>query len=822
MADTPRILELASKLSLDEKAALTAGADLWHSAAVPRVGVPALVLSDGPSGARGVHMGEGATSALFPCGTALAASWNPELAREVGAAIAEDARTKGANVLLGPTVNLHRSPLAGRNFECHSEDPQLSAQIAVGFVRGVQSRSVAACVKHFVANDQEFERMSISSEVGERALRELYLAPFEAAVREAGAWCVMSAYNRLNGTFASEHPWLLGELLKGEWGFDGVVVSDWYGTYSDVSPARAGLDLEMPGPGRRLGAKLADAVRAGELAEGVLDAAVLRLLRLCERTGAFERPAPEREESVDRPEHRALARRAAGEAIVLLRNEPVRGGHSLLPLDARGLRRLALIGPNAGIAVVQGGGSARVRPHYAVSPLEGIAKRCGDAVEVVFEPGCTSHKTLPALREPLLDGPLRVEYWNGHEPVGAPARSAESRESSFTWFGRFAPEIDPRAFSVRVAGVLAPRESGPHQLSLISAGKSRLFVDGALVVDNWTAQTPGDSFFNLGSSEVRGTVPLQAGRKYDLSIEFANVDRVGLGGLKVGGLRVEPADAMLERAVACAAASDAAVVVVGLNDEWESEGHDRTTLALPGRQRELVERVAAANPRTVVVVNAGAPVDLEWLERVPAALQLWYAGQESGNALADVLFGDADPSGRLPHTVPRRLEDTPAFLDWPGERGRSVYGEGLFIGYRWYERRKIEPRLPFGHGLSYTRFEYANLRLARARLRPGEPLEVSVEVANRGARAGREVVQLYVRDAEASVARPEKELRAFAKLELAPGESRTVRFTLEPRALSFWDPERKDWTAEPGEFEVCVGASSQDLRGRAAFVLEPA
>ncbi|HXZ84175.1 MAG TPA: glycoside hydrolase family 3 C-terminal domain-containing protein [Myxococcota bacterium] len=809
-------------LSLDEKAALTAGADLWHTVAIPRLGIPALVLSDGPSGARGVHMGEGPTSALFPCGTALAATWSPELAFAVGAAIAEDARTKGANVLLGPTMNLHRSPLAGRNFECHSEDPLLSARIAVGFVRGVQSRGVAACAKHFVANDQEFERMSISAEVGERALRELYLVPFEAAVREGGAWCVMSAYNRLNGTFASEHPWLLGELLKGEWGFDGVVVSDWYGTYSDVQPARAGLDLEMPGPARHLGAKLAEAVRAGALAENALDAAVLRLLRLCERTGAFERAPLEREEALDRPEHRALARRAAAEAIVLLKNDALAEGRSLLPLDARALRSLALIGPNAAIAVVQGGGSARVHPHHAVSPLEGIAKRCGDGVSIACEPGCTSHKTLPALRAPLREGALRVEYWNGHVPSGAPARSSESLEASFTWFGRFASEIDPRAFSARVHGVLAPRESGDHQLSLISAGKSRLFVDGELVVDNWTAQTPGDAFFNLGSSEVRGALRLEAGRKYELAIEFANVGRVGLGGLKIGALRVEPAELMLERAVARAAASDAAIVVVGLNDEWESEGHDRTTLALPGRQRELVERVAAANPRTVVVVNAGAPVDLEWLARVPAAVQLWYAGQESGHALADVLFGDVNPSGRLPHTVPRRIEDTPAFLDWPGERGRSVYSEGLFVGYRWYERRRIEPRLPFGHGLSYTRFEYAELRVARPRLRPGESQEVSLEVANRGARAGQEVVQLYVRDLAASVARPEQELRAFEKVALAPGESRRVRFTLEPRALSFWDPALGNWVAEPGEFELCVGASSQDVRCRASFVLEPA
>lgn len=816
MSDTRRTDELLERLTLDEKASLTAGADLWHSVAIPRVGVPGLVLSDGPSGARGVHMGEGATSASFPCGTALGATWNPELVEAVGAAIAEDARTKGVHVLLGPTVNLHRSPLAGRNFECYSEDPHLSARIATAFIRGVQSRGVSACVKHFVANDQEFERMSISSEVDERVLRELYLVPFEAAVREAGVWSLMSAYNRVNGTHASQHPWLLGELLKREWGFDGLVISDWLGTHATEATANAGLDLEMPGPARHLGAKLAAAVRAGLVAESVLDESVRRLLRLAERTRAFEEAPPEQERAVDRPEHQALARRAASEAIVLLRNE-----RETLPLAVDRLRSLALIGPNAGLAVIQGGGSARVRPHYAVSPLDAIRKRVGDGVEVHFEPGCTSHKTLPALGPELLEGKLRIEYWNGHEPSGPPLLSRESREASFTWFGKFAPEIDPRAFSVRVSGALAPRVSGDHEFALVSAGKSRLFVGGELVVDNWSEQAPGDAFFNLGSAEKRGTLRLEAGHKVDVAVEFANVDRPMLGGLKVGCLAAAPAD-LFERAVSRAAASDAAIVVVGLNDEWESEGHDRVSLALPGRQAELIERVAAANPRTIVVLNAGAPVDLDWLERVPAAVQLWYAGQESGNALADVLFGDVNPSGRLPHTVPRRLEDTPAFLSWPGENGRSIYGEGLFMGYRWYDARKIEPRLPFGHGLSYTRFDYANLRTSRARLRAGESLELSVDVSNRGALAGQEVVQVYVRDVAARVARPERELRAFAKVPLAPGETRTVQITLAPRAFAFWDAGVRDWVAEPGEFELFVGASSRDLRARASVVLEPA
>jgi beta-glucosidase len=801
-------------MTLDEKASLTAGADLWHTRPIPRLGIPALVLSDGPSGARGTSLAEGPSSASFPCGTALAATWNIELVERVGAAIAEDARTKSANVLLGPTMNLHRTPLAGRNFECHSEDPHLSARAAVAFIRGLQSRGVAACAKHFAANDSEFERMSISSEVGERALRELYLAPFEASVREAGVWSVMSAYNKLHGVYAGEHPWLLREILKSEWGFDGLVVSDWFGTHSTADAANAGLDLEMPGPGIHLGAKLADAVRKGDVAESVLDDSARRILRIAQRTGALD-PAPsEPERAIDRPEHRALARRAAAEAIVLLANE-----RDALPLDPAQVRRIAVIGPNAENSVVQGGGSARVRPHYVVSALDGIRARVGAGVEVDFAPGCSSHKTTPALGARLLDSALRVEYWNGPTAEGDPVLVRESRDAYFSWLGAFAKEVDPKAFRVRLRGRITPRESGAYTFSLVSAGRSRLFIDAALAVDNWTDPQPGEAFFGLGSAEVRADVALEAGRAVEITVEYSNEGRAMLGGLKVGCLPATPPD-LLERAVACAARADAAIVVVGLNDEWESEGHDRADLELPGRQVELIERVAAANPRTIVVVNSGAPIRMDWLARVPAVVQLWYPGQECGNALADVLFGDVNPSGRLPQTWPKRIEDTPAFLHYPGENGRVVYGEGLFMGYRYYDAKRVEPLFPFGHGLSYTGFTYTDLRLARSSIAAGERVEIELDVTNSGSRAGQEVVQLYVHDLAARLARPEQELRAFAKLALEPGETKTVEFALEPRALSYWDPERAGWVAEPGEFELRAGASSRDVRARALFALE--
>jgi beta-glucosidase len=814
MDEIRRVENLLAQMTLAEKASLTAGADLWHTRPIPRLGIPALVLSDGPSGARGTSLAEGPSSASFPCGTALAATWNTELVERVGAAIGEDARTKSANVLLGPTMNLQRTPLGGRNFECYSEDPHLSARTAVAFIRGLQSRGVAACAKHFAANDSEFERMTISSEVGERALRELYLVPFEAAVREAGAWTVMSAYNKLHGVYAGEHPWLLGELLKREWGFDGLVVSDWFGTHSTADAANAGLDLEMPGPGLHLGAELEDAVRKGEVSEAVLDDAVRRILRVAHRTGALDTQILGPERAVDRPDHREVARRAAAEAIVLLKNDL-----DLLPLDLAGLRSLAVIGPNADHTVVQGGGSARVRPHYAVSALDGLRERAGARVDVRFELGCTSHKTTPALGSRVLDGPMRVEYRNGASFDCEPVLVREARDAYFTWLGAFAPEVDPKAFSVRLSARITPHESGVFTFSLVSAGKSRLFLDGVLVVDNWTLQTPGQAFFGLGSAEVCADVAFEAGRRIELVVEFSNEGRAMLGGLKVGCMPALPPD-LLDRAVACAAKSDAAIVVIGLNDEWESEGHDRADLDLPGRQVELIERVAAANPRTIVVVNAGAPIRMEWLARVPAVVQLWYAGQETGHALADVLTGDVNPSGRLPQTWPRRIEDTPAFLHYPGENGRVVYGEGLFMGYRYYDAKQVEPLFPFGHGLSYTRFSYTDLRLARASVAPGEPVEVELEVTNTGARAGQEVVQLYVRDLVSRLLRPEQELRAFAKLSLEPGETKTVEFTLDARALSYWDPDRQAWVAEPGEFELRAGASSRDIRARARFTLE--
>jgi beta-glucosidase len=702
-------------------------------------------------------------------------------------------------VLLAPTVNIHRHPLAGRNFECYSEDPFLSARMAVAYINGVQSQGVGCSVKHFVANDSEFERHTISSEVDERTLREISLVPFDAAVREAGAWSVMTAYNRLHGTYCSEHSWLVTVLLKHEWAFDGLVMSDWFGTHSTAPAANAGLDLEMPGPPQWFGSRLADAVRAGDVDEKTLDDKVRRVLAILKRAGAFEADADAEEVSVDDPLDRDVARRAASGSFVLLKNDD-----DLLPLADDGLALLAVIGPNADTTIIQGGGSARVSPHEAVTPLAGLRARF-TATTIEHERGCVSYKRTPPIDARVLEGKLRVSYYAGREREGDPVLTEESSLGYFTYLGPVAPEV-PDDFSVRVRGTLVAPEDGEWTLTLVQAGRARLFLDGQLRVDNWNPTGRSDAFFGFGSSEVAAPVDLVAGEPHELEVEFVPA-APALGGLAIGCLPPSPPD-LLERAVALASRADAVVLVVGTDGDWETEGNDRESMALPPPQDDLVRAVVTANPRTAVVVNAGSPLAMPWLDDVPAVLQAWFAGEEWGNALAGVLSGDIVPSGKLPTTFPMRLEDTPAFTNYPGERGHVHYGEGIFVGYRWYDTREIEPRFCFGHGLSYTSFAL------------GEPewhddtRTVRLSVTNSGARRGAEVVQCYVRDLDSTVARPLQELKAFAKVLLDPGERREIDLVLDERAFAFWDVELHDWRVEAGDFELRIGTSSRDIAHR--------
>lgn len=811
-----KIAELLAEMTLEEKVTLLGGADMWRTAGVPRLGVPPFKMTDGPNGARGGSYGGGVTAVCFPCGTALASTWNPELIGRVGEALAVEARSKAAHVLLGPTVNLHRTPLGGRNFECYSEDPHLSAEIAVAYIEGLQSGGVGACIKHFAANDSEFERHTISSEVDERSLRELYLRPFEAATKRAGTWAVMSGYNKLNGRYCSENDWLLNEVLRKEWGFDGIVISDWGGTSDTLGIGNHGLDLEMPGPARHMGDKMLGAVEAGEVPVSLIDDKVRRLLRTTLRTGAFDQPNEPEEKATDLPEHRALARRVAAESVVLIKNDA-----KLLPLDPQQLKSVAVLGPNSLDAQIQGGGSAQVQAHYFVDPVEAIRSRLGESVAVRVERGCSSYKGTPPIDVRCLTpaqgqnrAGLTIEYFNNLELGGEAVLVRHAARIHYTWIGAFADAVDPEHFSARLSGRFTATETGPFTFSIASAGLSRLKLDGAVVIDNWSEQRPGTAFFNQGTANETCVLDLQQGRAYDLELEYSREGAKFVGGVRLDCQPPLPED-LFERAVEAARSCDVAILFVGLNDAWESEGHDREDMELPGRSVELIEAVCAANPRTAVVINAGAPISLDWLERAPAVLDMWYPGQECGNAIADVLFGDVNPSARLPTSWPVRLEDTPAFSHYPGRDGQVHYAEGVLIGYRYYDTRKVEPRLAFGHGLSYTQFEYSRLEVSP----DGDGARVSFELANVGSRDGQEVVQVYLHDYESSLARPDQELVAFRKLELAAGTSRRVELRLDRRAFCFYDPEAGDWVAEAGTFEVRVGASSRDLRLRADYRL---
>ena len=789
------LVALVDSLTLEEQVSLLAGQDSWSVNAIPGKGVPYLRLSDGPNGARGGEFINGVSASAFPAGVSLASSWNEALVAEVGAALAGEALSKGARVLLAPTVNLHRSPLNGRTFEAFSEDPYLTGKLAVAYVKGLQGRGVAATVKHFVGNESEFERTSISSEIGERALRELYLRPFEMVVREGGAWCVMTAYNKVNGVYAAENPWTLG-VLRREWGFDGLVMSDWFGTHSTADAANASLDLEMPGPTQWRGEKLVAAVREGQVEPGVVRESALRVLRTMERVGAFEHPEPQVERAQDLPETRALIRRAGAEGVVLLRNLP-----GVLPL-AGGLESLAVIGPNADVARIMGGGSAQVNAHYRVTPLEGL-RAALPGVSVAFARGCDNERfTVPVKN-------LAVSYFNTPDLSGAVVATGQAT-GECVWMGLPHAGVDPAVFSASLKGSFTPDVSGPHRLGLASAGRSRLLLDGREVIENWDSWRPGGAFFGMGSDELTFNATLEAGRTYALEARFASLGQPGLYAVRVGVSR-EYGEADLSEALRVASEADAAVVFVGGNQDWDTEGIDRFGLNLPGPQDELVRRVASVNPRTIVVLQTGGPVLMPWLNDVEAVLQAWYPGQECGNAIADVLTGAVDATGRLPTTFPARLEDHPAFFNYPGENGRVQYGENLFIGYRHYDAAGVTPLFPFGFGLSYTTFRLSNARAANPAFQPGETVSLTVNVQNSGARAGSQVVQLYLEDAESRLRRPVRELKAFAKVSLQPGEARDVTLSLEPRAFAYFDDAARAWVSEAGEFTARIGTSSDNL-----------
>ena len=803
-----RVTDLLVRLTLKEKAALVAGADNFSTTALPRLGIPAMRFADGPNGVRSTR-GDAATA--FPTGVAMAASWNPELISRAAAAIGREARALGVHVLLGPNINIQRNPLAGRNFETYSEDPLLSGIVGTAFVRGLQSEGVGASVKHFVANEQERQRRTGSSNVDERTLREIYLAPFEMIVRQAQPWTVMSSYNRVNGVFMTENRQLLTQVLKEEWSFDGMVMSDWGAIHTTVEAANAGLDLEMPGPARYYGEMLVRAIRNAQVDIEQLDENVRRVLRTLFRTGvmdAVRRPAGE----LCSDRHRGLAVDIARESITLLKNDD-----GLLPLSRERVRTIAVIGPNADAAIIQGGGSANVIPSRIVTALESLRELSGMRVD--YAQGVDNELVTPAADSRLLSTNSTREVQGLQYAIYANAKFAGKPASSGvdTYFNKLslgegltAAQEDP--ISARWTGYFWPQKSGTYEFSLTQVGSAVLTIDGVRIIDDETPTRPpaGAELFPIPMRVVQ--LDLRSGRGYPIQLDYVS----GTLAFHLFRFGIRPPAGTIDEAVRIARTADVAIVFVGVSTTSETEGADRRDMELYGPQNELVEAVAAVNRRTVVVLNNGAPLRLPWIERVNAVVEAWLPGQEGARAVAEVLLGMTNPCGKLPLTFPRKLEDNPSYLYYSNGPD-AHYGEGVFVGYRYYEKKKLEPLFPFGHGLSYTKFDYSNLR-APDEVLAGQPIHVSLEVTNSGTLPGRETVQLYVGDeVTQDVVRPAKELKGFHKVELAPGESQIVRFTLNTHDLAYYDARRRGWTTTPGKYRLYVGSSSADIRATRAF-----
>lgn len=791
-------------MSIYDKVTLIAGSDM-DTRAIESLGIPRLKMCDGPVGVR-----RGQATA-FPSSICMAATWDPDMVYRVSSAIADEAKAKGRNMSLAPCINILRVPMGGRDFESYGEDPYLASRMAVAYVEGLQENNVIATAKHYACNNQEWERGSIDVKVDERALREIYLPAFEAAVKEGGSWSVMAAYNKVNGYYCSENDHLLNDILKREWGFKGFVVSDWGATHSAIDAANHGLDLEMP-RGDFFNDDLADAVKSGDVKESVIDDKVRRILRAIFWLGLFDAKAPPYGGALDTAEHRQAAFQSAREGIVLLKNSG-----ALLPIDPDKIKSIAVIGPNASVNRYGGGGSSAVAPFYSISLLDALKKRMGGKTAINYAPGCLMENEIIPVESSAFSTKynnaavkgLTGEYFNNRDLSGSPVFTRVDEGVNFNWHGGSpAKNIKADIFSARWKGRLTAPASDEYQLQLASDDGSRLYLNGELIIDNW-----GDHSYELKGAKVR----LEAGKSYDLLIEY--YENWGEASVRFGWIRTGH---LLKEAVEAAKKSDMAIVCAGLSWKFESEGSDRRDMYLPGYQEELIEKVAGANKNTVVVLNSGAPITMErWIDAVPALVESWYAGQEGGSAVSDILLGSYNPSGKLPVTFPRRWEDCSAYGSYPGEGGETIYSDGIFVGYRHFDRTGADVLFPFGYGLSYSTFEYGNLSIKPDSASEGKiDIEVSFDLKNTGQRQGAEVAQLYIRDVESSVERPVKELKGFKRVELKPGETKRVTLRLNRRSMAFYSVDKKDWVAEPGEFDVLVGSSSRDIKLKGVFTLQ--
>ncbi len=800
-----RVASLLSQMTLEEKIELIGGINTFYTQPIARLGIPSLKMSDGPMG---VH-DYGLTTA-YPAGTSLAASWDVELAQRFGAAMGKDARARGVHFILAPGMNIYRAPMNGRNFEYFGEDPFLASRMAVSVIKGIQGQGVIATAKHFAGNNEEYGRMEVSSDIDERTLREIYLPAFEASVKEAKVGAVMDAYNPVNGVYMTQNEHLNKEILKGEWEFDGILMSDWDATHNGIGAANGGLDLEMPSPAFMNKQTLLPALKDGRVSSATIDDKVRRILRKGIEFGFFDRPQTDPDIPLLNQESRQVALEAAREGMVLLKNS---GG--LLPLDKKKTRTIAVIGPSSYPAVVGGGGSSLTKPFNAVSFLEGISNYLGADVKILYAddvpPLDDVFQNSAFLTSPGGPAGIQGEYFDNENLEGPPALVRTDPRVDFQWGGGSYSEEGPvDHFSVRWSGYFVPKKSGGYTFFTSSDDGVRLFVDDRQVINDWQHHAE-----TVNSYAAR----LEAGKPYKIRLEY--FEATGDATMRFGARATTGDLGRMTRSLAERA--DAVVVCVGFDASTEGEGSDRT-FQLPPGQDDFIRQISDLNKNTIVVLTAGGNVDMtQWIDHVPALIHAWYPGQEGGTALAQILFGEYSPSGKLPASFERHWEDNATFHSYYPQTSekRVQYSEGVFVGYRHFDRSGIKPLFAFGHGLSYTTFSYSNLSVNPARGTLIGPVTVSFDVKNTGAREAAEVAQLYVGDAHASVPRPVKELKGFSRVNLKSGETRHVSIALDGRAFAFYDAKQKNWRAEPGDFSLLVGSASDNIRLKGTFTLTP-
>ena len=793
-----RVDSILSRMTLEQKIDLLGGIKSFYIRGYKELGLPEQKMSDGPVGVR--NYGPATTMG----GIALAASWNPELVERMARVYGQDARARGVHFLLGPGVNIHRAPLNGRNFEYFGEDPFLAARTAVAYVRGVQSQGVIATIKHYMGNNSEHDRHNTDSEIDERTMREIYLPAFEAAVKEAHVGAIMDSYNLINGEHATQNAFLNNQIAKKDWGFDGIIMSDWDATYDGVAAVNSGLDLEMPSGKFMNRETLLPAVKSSKVSQATIDDHVRRILREAIRFGFFDRNQTESSIPFLNPEGQRAALAAARESFVLLKNEG-----NILPLNKQDIKTIAVIGPDAYPAQPVGGGSAHVQPFHAMSYLEGFSKYVtdsGQSIKVLYHPGLKSYRDIAEATEFTTaesggEAGLRVEEFEGTDLSGSPTRTHVDRHVNF---GTDNYDAAIGKASIRWSGYYTAHTGGQHDFFVLGPGENggyRLFVDDKLVVDNWERATAILNF---------ATLQLEPDSRHKVRLEYFR--NRGWGPKRVSFGVLPESEAVDSGANGMAAQADVVLLFPGFADTIESEAGDRT-FRLPPGQDELIKEIAAANKKSIVVLTAGGNADMTaWIDEVPALLHGWYSGEQGGTALAQLVFGDYSPSGHLPISLERRWEDNATYKSYYPNDGpkRIKYTEGIFVGYRHFDQDKIRPLFPFGFGLSYSAFAYKNLTISPAS--GSDAVTVSFDIANTGRRAAAEVAQVYVGDTHSSVPRPPKELKGFSKVFLQPGETKRVSIPLDARSFSYYDVKSRAWKAEPGSFNIFVASSAADIK----------